>query len=471
MKPAFFRFKKIKDKYLLTNEVGDFIFLEPADFDKFCQGNLGKESSIYKKLKQKNFIAEEINYNKYINQYREKHHYLFQGPSLHIVILTLRCNHRCLYCQASPKGLTQKEFDLNQTTAKKIIDFIFSTPSQYISIEFQGGEPFLNWPILEYITKYALARNKIEKRKLILTFVSNFTLLDNQKIKFLLDRRISACTSLDGPERLHNFNRRFLKGSSYRMVIQGIKKLQSAYKKRPSFQYNLINAVMTTTRQSLNYPKEIVDEYLKLGLKNIFIRPLSPFGLANQVWKKIGYQAEEYIRFYKKILDYIIKLNLKGKKISERTAVIFLKKILTKRDPNFLEIRSPCGAGIGQLAYNYNGDIYTCDEGRMLGEMGDFSFKLGNVQETKYFNLVNHSTIKTMVLSSCLDGLPLCSHCVWKPYCGLCPIYNYTQGGSIFSQIKNNDHCQINSQILEYLFEKLTDPQIALIFKQWIKEK
>ena len=48
-------------------------------------------------------------------------------------------------------------------------------------------------------------------------------------------------------------------------------------------------------------------------------------------------------------------------------------------DPNYLDIRSPCGAGIGQIAYSYDGKIYTCDEGRMLGGMGDDIFCIGNV--------------------------------------------------------------------------------------------
>jgi hypothetical protein len=29
------------------------------------------------------------------------------------------------------------------------------------------------------------------------------------------------------------------------------------------------------------------------------------------------------------------------------------------------------GAGIGQMSYYYNGNVYTCDEGRMMGESGD----------------------------------------------------------------------------------------------------
>jgi len=224
---------------------------------------------------------------------------------------------------------------------------------------------------------------------------------------------------------------------------------------------------MTTTSYSLKYPKEIVNEYLKLKLTNIFLRPLSPFGLAKKIWEKIGYSPQEYLKFYKKALDYIIKLNLKGKKFWERTARIFLEKILTKRDPNFLDIRSPCGAVIGQLTYNYNGDIYTCDEGRMLAQMGDFSFKLGNVKETKYSQIVNHPTTKVMTLASCLECLPMCADCVFKPYCGICPLYNYAHEGNLFAQTPNNFHCRINKEILEYLFERLTNLKIKSVFKEW----
>ena len=34
-KLGFFRFKKLKDKYLLTNDVGDFLFLKDKEFKDF----------------------------------------------------------------------------------------------------------------------------------------------------------------------------------------------------------------------------------------------------------------------------------------------------------------------------------------------------------------------------------------------------------------------------------------------------
>jgi len=67
-----------------------------------------------------------------------------------------------------------------------------------------------------------------------------------------------------------------------------------------------------------------------------------------------------------------------------------------------------------------------------------------------------------------LDILPGCAVCVYKPYCGVCPIYNYVQNGNIFTQMPNNERCRVNMAILDYLFEKLKDKKIGKIFRKWI---
>ena len=131
-------------------------------------------------------------------------------------------------------------------------------------------------------------------------------------------------------------------------------------------------------------------------------------------------------------------------------------------------MRSPCGAGIGQLAYNFNGNVYTCDEGRMLSRMGDESFLLGNVLKNDYQEIVGHQVVKSTCISSVLDGLPECCDCVYKPYCGVCPVYNHVEGGSIFARIPNNERCKIFKGIFDYIFEKLQDKKSASVFQHWL---
>jgi radical SAM protein with 4Fe4S-binding SPASM domain len=198
---------------------------------------------------------------------------------------------------------------------------------------------------------------------------------------------------------------------------------------------------------------------------------LNPFGFSKNDWQGLGYTPEEFASFYKKAMDYIIELNIKGEVFRDKLSETFLKKIFSDNDPNHLEFRSPCGAGIGQLAYNYNGDVYTCDEGRMLSMMGDDSFQVGNLHKTSYEEMVASPVVKTCSIASCVESLPGCESCVYKPYCGVCPIYNYSEYGDVFAQMPNNDRCKLMKYIYDYLFEQIKDEQKRKIFQNWVFNK
>jgi len=466
------RFRKLGNKYLLTNDLGDFSFLKEKEFKDFTQGKLKKKSIIYKELDKKHFTSESWNCQncqmQMIQRYAQRHKYLTQGPSLHIIVITLRCDHSCIYCHASSKSMVRKDLDMTKKTAKKVVDIIFQTTSPEIIIEFQGGEPLANFEIVKFIVDYALEKNKKAKKKLRFSLVSTLTLLDDKKLNWLYKKKVSMCSSLDGPEKLHNKNRPMInKKNGHSITLQRIKKVKDKYK---GLGYR-VNALVTTTRDSLPLWKEIVDEYVKLGARDIHLRPLNPFGMAKSLQKVIGYTAEEFLEFYKKALDYIIKLNIKGVRIRERTAAIIIQKVFTDDDPNFLDLRSPCGAGIGQIAYHYNGDIYTCDEGRMLGQMGDETFKIGNVYKNSYEEIISSPVTRSLCLASTLEGLSGCSDCVYLPYCGVCPVFNYSEGDNIFSQAPNNFRCQVNKGILDYLFQKFEEPKSLKVLKKWTSRR
>ncbi|MBU2579528.1 His-Xaa-Ser system radical SAM maturase HxsB [Patescibacteria group bacterium] len=462
-KLGFFRFKKTNKDYLLTNDIGDYIFLSPMDFDQYLQGKLEKKSSKYLELKRKNFIGDEFNLEQHVEKYRRKNQFLFSaGPSLHIVVVTLRCDHKCVYCQASSCFVDDKNKDLSEETARKIVDYIFSSPNKNIAIEFQGGEPLLNWPVVKFIIEYALKKNKEEKRDLELRLVSNFTGMDEEKMNYLLKKGVIFCTSLDGPEKLHNKNRILINKNSHQNTVKWLKKILKKYKKYYIYQPG---ALTTVTRYSLPVYEKIIDQYIELGLDNIILRPLTPLGMARKTWQKIGYSTSQFLEFYRKSLDYILELNIKkGLRFREMIATNMLTKILTDKDPNYFELRSPCGAGIGQALYNYNGDVYTCDEGRMIGEE---TFKIGSVLTDSYDDIIDNPTIRTMCLASCLDNLP-CDNCVYKPYCGTCPIISYVESGNIFPQLPTSSRCQLSQGIFDYIFKKMQeDDKIKKIFLEW----
>ncbi|OGD24371.1 His-Xaa-Ser system radical SAM maturase HxsB [Candidatus Azambacteria bacterium RBG_16_47_10] len=466
-KVNYFRYRKMGDKHLITNDFGNFAVLSGMDYATYVAGKIPETSALFAELAQKGFIKDRMNFAELIRKFQSKNAFIKLGPSLHIIVVTLRCNHTCLYCHASSGPEKNKELDMPVDLAKDVVDAIFKTNNQNINIEFQGGEPLLNWDVVKFIIEYSREKQKIDKKNVQLSLVSNFSLMTDEKLNFLLKNQVSLSTSFDGPSAVHNKNRVYLAGNSYENVVKWLKKSLRLYKK--NCQTFLPGALTTITRYTLPYYKELVDEYVSLGLPNIYIRNLNPFGFAKKTWEQIGYTPEEFIDFYKKSMEYIIGLNLKGKKIREQLAVTFLTKILTDHDPNHMDYRSPCGAGIGQVAYNYNGDIYTCDEGRMFGRVGDDSFKMGNVRENSYKEIMESDVVKSMCLASCLDAIPGCNECAYKPYCGVCPVYNYSEQGNIFGQMPTNGRCKINMAVFDYLFEKMQDKKVKMIFEEWVR--
>ena len=467
-KVGFCRFKKLKNHYLLTNDIGRFVFLTEKEFRNFLAGNLTKKTVPLVELVGKGFVRDCLSFNDLIKAYGRRKVSLRYGTTLHIIILTLRCNHKCVYCHASVEGENAKGLDMSLKTAKKTVDAIMAAPTPGMTIEFQGGEPLLNWPTLKFIIEYGWKKAAQKKKSLQIGLVSNLSLMTEEKMTYLLSKNVSLCGSLDGPEKIHNKNRIYLAGNSYQNTVKWLKTWKKAVERRRPPGYKP-NALITVTRFSLPYWKEIVDEYVKLGLVNIYPRFLNPFGFTVGTWDQIGYSVEAFLEFYKNILDYILELNKKGLYFRERLATVLLTKILSDTDPGHLDYRSPCGAGIGQIAYNYNGDVYTCDEGRMMSRMGHNEFKIGNIFKTDFKGLMNSETVKTMAVASCLEGLPGCSDCVYAPYCGVCPVFDYAKYGNIFSQMPNNERCKIMTAIFDELFLKLQEPKTRRIFEYWVE--
>jgi radical SAM protein with 4Fe4S-binding SPASM domain len=196
---------------------------------------------------------------------------------------------------------------------------------------------------------------------------------------------------------------------------------------------------VTLTKDSLAYPREIVDEYVSLGLSTIYLKFLNNLGDARKTWKRIEYTADEYLDFWREAVSYIDGLQKQGKDIEEFMVRTMQTKIGSRYDPNFLELRSPCGASIGQLVYGHEGKVYTCDEGRMVG---DDLFMLGDVKVHSMKDLVTGKKACS-VLNASINDQYICDNCAYKPYCGLCPVCSYAESGSIITEVSQTNRCRI----------------------------
>ena len=354
----FFNFKEFStDEFLLTNDFGNFIFLSKNNFEKLINKNLTSTDSDYNKLIELGFIYEdeEVFFINFVEKLRVNKSALFSRTKLHIFALTNKCNLGCVYCQAKSSHL--KNGVMKKEDALKFVDIALSSSEKELDFEFQGGEPTLNFDVLKAIVEYT--ETKKNDKIIRYNLVTNLYNITDEMIDFLIKYNIGISTSLDGNLELHNSNRISVANNSFQNLKNNIKRLKEHYKKE-EHSFN-IGAIQTTTRKSLSNPQKIIDTFIELGMDGIFLRPLSPLGNSIDSWNKIGYTAEDFLKFYKEALNYIIDLNKKGILFKENNTALFLKRIFQNSQLNYMELRSPCGAVVGQLAYNYDGNIYSCD--------------------------------------------------------------------------------------------------------------
>ena len=112
-------------------------------------------------------------------------------------------------------------------------------------------------------------------------------------------------------------------------------------------------------------------------------------------------------------------------------ASIVAKKMLTNSDPGYVDLTSPAGIGIGALVYNYDGDIYASDEGRMLAETGDRTFRLGNVHDSSYADVMLSDGLLRPLTDSIALSAPMCATCAFEPYCGADPVFHHATHGRL----------------------------------------
>jgi His-Xaa-Ser system radical SAM maturase HxsB len=451
------------NRYIATNLGGNHQVLQRRELQDLVSHRLAPHSVLYDNLKANHFLADDDSsvYQELLaTKYRSRHARLPDFTGLHLFVVTLRCDHSCQYCQVSRVSENRAAYDMTSDTASRAIDLMFKSPSPYLKVEFQGGEPLLNFPLIKYVVEEVNRRNDGREIKFVIT--SNLSLLTEAILNYCADNQVSFSTSLDGPAELHNRNRPRPGSDSHARTIAGIQKI------RNRLGADAVSALMTSTAESLQQPEAIIDEYVKQGFKSIFLRYISPYGFAAKTASRIGYETKDFIEFFKRGLGYIISLNRSGVPMREVYSTLLLQRILTPYATGYVDLQSPSGIGISVLVYNYNGEVYASDEGRMLAEMGDKTFQLGTVQNT-YEELFSDSELLSMVFDTMLEGLPGCSDCALLPFCGSDPVFHHRTQGDIVGHRPTSAFCKRNIEIMRHLIRLLEDDSEAgRVLRNWI---
>ncbi len=485
----FYRSKLYNEKtktYIITTDSGEFIFLNFSAFYQLKRGRI-EDKDLFEKFKNKSIIIDTTNFNSIIKKMQKRYNFLNSSPSLHIVIPTRRCNQGCNYCFATPDKITanKDDCDMDEKTAIATIEFIMKSKSYPITIEFTGGEALLRFDLVKLMTLYAKKLNKKYKKDLRITIVTNLTLMNDEIANWLIDNGVTICTSLDGPKEVHNKNR-FILGlnkekniGSYDIVVNWITKINNLYKKK-----NIklrVNALMTITKHSLKYFKEIIDIYVKYEMSIVDLRGMMSIGKGLEERREVGgerldvsgegcgerkeeggnlqpqtsnhlsYSFEEFVEFYEKSIKYIDELKKRGVRIDDRMMLLYNQKVIENTPTYHTDYESPWGAAISSVTYYNNGDIYSCHEA-----LGRDEFKLGDIFKSTWKTIFKTKETSFTILSSLLESNVICDRCVYKPYCSTVPIENYySQGKFNFNPYKTQRHFETKFYCDKILNKKL----------------
>lgn len=464
-KPLPFRFHRLDDSVLVTNMVGEHLILTEDDFTQLAEDRLPADSTLTRRLRSKQIIrqaGDKAPLDLLALKARTRYRRLPQSTGLHIFVVSLRCEHSCPYCQVSRQNQDRGSFDMSPAVAGRSLDLAFRSPSPQLKLEFQGGEPLLNFPLIRDIVCEAERRNETHRKDVAFVIATNLALVTDEILEFCAAHDIYISTSLDGPAGLHNRNRPRPGRDSWERAVDGIRRV------RESLGRDRVSALMTTTARSLDQPREIIDTYVDQGFNEIFIRPLSPYGFAIKTRSYSAYDVDRWLRFYEEGLRYILELNRQGIDLLERYAAIVLRKMLTNDDPGYVDLTSPAGIGIGAIVYNYDGDVYASDEGRMLAEMGDTTFRLGNVEKNSYEDIMLSDALLTPLEESFALSAPMCTDCAFESYCGADPVYHHATAGDFLGRKPVSGFCRRNMGVFKLLLSLYEeDADARSLFLDW----
>lgn len=281
------------------------------------------------------------------------------------------CNLRCKYCY---EGLDKPNLHMQLSVAQKVLNYIisdFKTEGEdELLINFHGGEPFLNFPIIKFFVSELKSyyRNKC---KMAFSVTTNATVLTDEIFNFVSNENIDITVSIDGNKNTHNQMRFFANGQgSHDIVMENSLKLLDK---------------LTHVRVRMTYNSETVSQLsqnVKYLLDKGFLTIAPGIDSFDNRWDTVHVDLlkREILKIKKYLKDY------------PNAHVGICEKLIY--------CGKTCKGGIVSKHIYYDGSIYPC-----LVACGHEEFVIGNIfgnfNKTKQEELLAHSLHDNTVCQGC----------------------------------------------------------------------
>lgn len=331
--------------------------------------------------------------------------------------VTQACNFKCRYCGFAGDNYLNRHHNglsMSWETAKKAIDFFFihSMGSENVNLGFYGGETLLE---LDLITKCIEYTEEMFKGRHITYYItSNGSLINEKVVSLVNEYNVKLTISLDGPEHLHNKNRRYaINGrETYQDVIRGINYLRENV---PRFKDKImINAVIDQQENYLPYFHFFEENDAVRGI-NHSESIIDDSRLSRTIFISKDYQTTHD---REKINAYINALL--GKESYNNVSKEILDDIDANKE-NFMQTdgfgrrfhhNGPCVPGYSRLFVNVKGELFPCEKCSENSKV----MCIGNIDDGYYYEVIK----KLLNIGSMTEKQ--CKKCVAARHCNICAV-------------------------------------------------
>lgn len=305
------------------------------------------------------------------------------------------CNLRCKYCFAGTGDFGHDRSLMSKEVGERAVDFIIegSGARKHCEIDFFGGEPLMNMPVVKHVVSYVRKRELETGKEFKLTLTTNGVMLNDENIQYLNDNHISLVLSLDGRKEIHDHMRPNVAGhGSYEQVIKNFKKVVAARKNDNYFLRG------TFTARNLDFTADVLD-MADQGFDLLSVEPV--------VAKDADYAiVEEHLPTLFEEYEKLAEAYLKRK--AEGTGFFFFHfNMDINNGPCVAKRLSGCGAGHEYFAVAPNGELYPCHQ-----FVGRDTYLLGNI-----FDGVTNRDMPQYFRNSHVLNKEECSQCWARFYC------------------------------------------------------
>jgi uncharacterized protein len=309
------------------------------------------------------------------------------------------CNMRCGYCFAGDGSYGNKG-KMSFDTAKKAIDWYASQHTHSLmEVNFFGGEPLANFPLICRSVEYARTTARNHGKELAFSITTNATFVTHDMAGFLAENKFRVAVSIDGPTEIHDRNRPMASGrGSLDRVLSGIRLLREAG-----------NAPIARCTVHGETNMEEVHRFLAaIGFEQVHVaKATMPGG------------QEDDAALTAVLSNAMMEGKAVSKALQERRNVVNTVSKLSELIVHNQKQTRACGVGDKIAAIGIDGGIYACH--RFTNEE---KWKIGDIEEGKY---------GSRFVDQPVNNISKCRSCWAKYLCGGgCRHDNYSATGDPF---------------------------------------